>query len=167
MEARPPLTLALDLSTKMGWGCGRAGAAPDYGTMLLPAGGGAGGLGRVYAAAEQALDDLFAVQHFERVIMEAPLPPAAQTQAHTARVQLGLAAVVDLWCFGRDIPVTEAAATTVRAKVLGMGRAKKADVIAWCQAQGWDPGDNNAADALALLAYAQGVRRQPDLRRAA
>ena len=158
-----PLYLGLDLSTRTGWACGRVGAAPDHGTLELPAGLGTGGLGRVFAALERGLDDLHAIQHFERVIMEAPLPPAAQSQAHTARMQLGLAAVVELWCYGRDILVTEAAAPTVRAKVLGNGRAKKADVIAWCIARGWQPGDDNQADALALLAYAQGIRRQGEL----
>lgn len=168
IPTRPPLILALDLSTRCGWACGRAGDRPDYGTIRIGGQREGGNLGLAFAGAVDAIADLHAVQHFERVVMEAPLPPAAQTHAHTARMQLGLAAVVELWCWRRDIPCTEASALTVRGKVIGRTRfggrdEGKAAVIAWCEAQGWRPGDDNAADALLLLAYAQGVRAQPSL----
>ena len=152
MPGSSPLVLALDLSTKVGWACGRAGGEPDHGVLLLPKG--VAGLGAVACAFLDGLMDLHEVQHFERVVMEAPLPPQAQTHAHTARLQLYLAGAVETWCYRRSIECREAAAPTVRKAVLGSGRAKKPEVIAWCQAQGWNPTDDNAADALALWRYA-------------
>lgn len=164
----PPRILALDLSTRIGWATGRLGETPDHGVIELPKGGGAAGLGKVCAAAVDALQDLRDTMHFERIVCEAPLPPQAQTHAHTARVQLGLAACVDLWAYRREIVCQEVSATTVRGKVLGKARfggrdAAKAAVLAWCHRQGWQPATHDAGDALVLLAFAQGYRWQPGL----
>jgi hypothetical protein len=164
----PPRILALDLSTRIGWATGRLGEEPDHGVIELPKGGGPAGLGKVYAAAVDALQDLRDTMHFTRIVMEAPLPPQAQTHAHTARVQFGLAACVDLWAYRRDMLCQEASASSARAKVLGRARfggrdAAKAAVMQWCAAQGWYPATDDAGDALVLLAFAQGYRQQPAL----
>lgn len=161
----PPRILALDLSTRIGWATGRLGEEPDHGIIELPKGLGASGLGKVYAAAVDALADLRDTMHFEQVVMEAPLPPQAQTHAHTARIQLGLAACVDLWCYRRDMLCSEVAASTVRTKILGTARfggsdRAKAAVMEWCRGQGYEPATHDAGDALVLLAFAQGRHRQ-------
>lgn len=157
MPGSSPLVLALDLSTKVGWACGRAGGEPDHGVLLLPKG--VAGLGAVACAFLDGLMDLHEVQHFERVVMEAPLPPQSQTHANTARIQYGLAFLVEVFCDRRSIPVREARPDDWRKAVLGRARfggtdKAKAACIAWCQGQGWDPQDDNAADALALWRYA-------------
>jgi hypothetical protein len=152
-----PLVLALDLSTRVGWACGRAGGEPDYGVLVLPKG--ISGHGAIGAALFDALMDLHDVQHFERVIMEAPLPPQSQTSANTARIQFGLAFAVETWCYRRELEVREARPDDWRMAVLGRARfggteKAKAAAMAWCHAQGWAPSDDNAADALALWRYA-------------
>lgn len=164
----PPRILALDLSTRIGWATGRAGEEPDHGVIELSKGGAAGGLGRVFADAVDALQDLRDTMHFERVVVEAPLTLQAQTHDRTARQQLGLAACVDLWCYRREIPCFEARVDTIRSQVLGRCRFKgrenaKAAVMMWCAAQGYYPATDDAGDALVLLAFAQGIRFQPGL----
>lgn len=156
MSGSSPLVLALDLSTRTGWACGRAGAEPDHGVLPLPSAIGHGAIGSSFM---DQLYALFQVQHFERVVMEAPLPPVGQTHANTARIQYGLAFVTEVFCDRRSIPVREARPDDWRKAVLGRARfggtdKAKAACIAWCQAQGWDPQDDNAADALALWRYA-------------
>lgn len=152
------IVLALDLSTRVGWACGRAGSAPDHGVIHLP-GAASVGLGGVLAAAVDGLADLHAVQHFGRVVVEAPLPPQSQTHAATALQQLGLHAAVALWCYRRELPMKAVASVTARAAVLGRARfggskEAKAAVLAWCRARGHAPADDNAADALLLLHHA-------------
>lgn len=149
------ITLALDLSTHVGWACGVPGAEPDGGDVDLPSG--SGRHGAMGAALLDLLADLHAVQHFDRIVVEAPLPPAAQTSANTARIQFGLAFVVEVFGFRRAIPVREARADEVRLCMLGRARPAKGEIIAWCRARGWSPSTHNVADAMALLAYAHHV----------
>jgi len=147
------LILAMDISTRCGWACGRAGRAPDHGEIRLPAG--IAGHGAMGAALLDAMSDLHAVQHFDRIVVEAPLPPQAQTHANTARIQLGLAFLVEVFAYRRSIPIREAPAHAVRKAMIGTARVSKDEVVAWCRGQGWEPRTHNEADALCLWSYAQ------------
>lgn len=157
--------LALDLSTNVGWACSLPGAPPKFGTIKTP---GQGEVGAAMAALLDHMADTCRVFAPDRIVMEAPLPAQAQTNARTARLQIGLAGAVELFAYRWAIPVQEAPASTVRAEMLRGARPAKGGmkpaVIAWCRAQGWQPGDDNAADALMLLAYAH---RHPIVARAA
>lgn len=163
---RPPLILALDIATAVGWACGRAGEPPDYGTLRLPS---AGGNGAISCALVDALADLQAVTRFEEVAVEAPVIQMAGRSPHTARRLVGLVNAAEMFCERRAIRCFEAASSTVRAKVLGSARfggrdAAKAAVMAWARGMGWDPADDNAADALCLLAFRHGEHRLPVLK---
>lgn len=152
-----PLVLALDLATTTGWACGRAGGSPDFGEITFPSG--RAGHGAIGASLFDWLLDLHDLQHFEQIVMEAPLPPSSQTHANTARIQFGLAFAVETWCYRRSLPVREARPDDWRRAVLGRARfggtdKAKAASMAWCRERGWHPPQHNAADALALLHYA-------------
>ncbi|WP_160119660.1 Holliday junction resolvase [Rhodovarius lipocyclicus] len=145
------MLLALDLSTHTGWAAAEPSDVPRAGVWHLRG----DGIGAYGTALQDCLDDLHKLCRFTRVVMEAPLPPGAQTHAATARIQLGLAAAVEMWAYQLSIPCQEASASTVRKAVIGNGRAKKDDVMAWVRRKGWSAIDDNAGDALALWEYAR------------
>jgi Holliday junction resolvasome RuvABC endonuclease subunit len=144
-----PVILATDLSTRVGWAVGRDFEPPRHGVWMLRG----PGLGSRCSSLAACLEDAIEVFRPHVVIMEAPLPPQAQTAAVTARLQFGLAAVCEMICHECEVRCEEAAAYEVRRLILGRARAEKAAVVAWCREQGLEPADDNAADALCLLRY--------------
>lgn len=142
--------LALDLSTRTGWAVGEDYASPRHGVWVLPS---MVNLGACTSALAASLEDAIAVFKPALVIMEAPLPPQAQTAMNTARLQFGLAAVTEMICHERNVPCEEARADEVRLRLMGRARVDKETVIAWCREQQWRPAESNDADALALLRY--------------
>lgn len=151
-----PLILALDLSTRTGWALGRDYESPIHGVWVLPR---MSDLGACLSALAGQLEDAIQVFHPDLVIMEAPLPPQAQTAASTARLLLGLAGVTEMICQEQGVPCEEERADTVRKVVMGSARQDKAAIIAWCRAQTWRPAEDNDADALVLLRYRQILSR--------
>lgn len=157
-------TLALDLATRSGWAFGSPGCRPACGSIDLPRGGGTAALGAVNAALADALGDLLKMHKPTRLIFEAPAMHMAGRSPHTARLLIYLAGVTELVAYRWSLPCFEAQVQTVRAK-LGIRRAEgdrdwKVAVMRWCVTQGWQPRDDNQADALALLAYSHLVMPQ-------
>ena len=148
MDARPGGILALDLSTRAGWAYGHDFAAPAHGVWAL---GKMAELGRCLSCLAGEMEDAIRVMQPKLVIMEAPLPPQAQTAASTARLQFGLAAVCEMVCYEQGVECEEERAAQVRKLVLGRGRPDKDAIVAWCRDQGWSPAEHNDADALVLL----------------
>ena len=132
--------LSLDLSLRVGWAYGRGFDRPLHG---------------VWALGKTAI----AVHSPDLIIMEAPLPPQAQTAAISARLQFGLAAICEMIASERGVRCEEEAAHVVRKLVFGRARVEKETVVQWCREQGWQPADHNDADALALLRYRQILAR--------
>jgi Holliday junction resolvasome RuvABC endonuclease subunit len=89
------------------------------------------------------------------VFFEAPLPDVRQT---SARLLLGLASHVESTCYRYNVQCREQAVQTIRLAVMGRGRfptgTAKAHVMAWCNARGWAPEDDNAADAMVAWCFA-------------
>lgn len=108
--------------------------------------------------------DMMLVMKPALVVYEAPLVgPAGQDRALRL---IGAAAVAALAArrYGAKA-VFAAHNNTVKKFFTGNGRAEKRDTIAACRARGWEPKDDNSADALALLSYALSckIARQLDL----
>lgn len=74
------------------------------------------------------------------------------TQA--AHVYGGFKAVLMGWCEVKGIPYTGVPVGTIKKYATGKGNAKKDVMIAMAKARGWDPDDDNEADALWLLDWA-------------
>lgn len=148
--------LSLDLSTRVGWAYGRGFDRPLHGVWKL---GKTDDMGRLFSGFAGELESAIAVHAPDLVIMEAPLPPQAQTAMLSARVQFGLAAVCEMICKEKGVRCEEEKADVVRKMVLGRPRVPKEAVVEWCREQGWQPADHNDADALALLRYRQILAR--------
>lgn len=156
----------LDLSTTVGWAYGHPGdERPMCGTWLLPT----GDLGRMFASLENELDDALIFHRPRLILIEAPLPPTATSNATTWHHQIGEDACVRATAYRHSVEVRDQAVSTVRKEVLGTGRFPggdaKAAVLAHCARRGWPVPDHNAADACVLWEFA--CRNVPAWMRAA
>ena len=151
-------TAFLDLSTMTGWAYGHAGdPRPLCGTWQLPK---THEDGKTFDAFYDVLCDFLEWFEPARIVAEAPLPPGTtRSNMLTWKCQIGLLAVARLVASQYGRTVREAHVDTVRAAVL-KGRpwkGKQADgkpvIVGWCQEQGLNPPDHNAADALVGLEY--------------
>lgn len=157
--------LALDIARQLGWAAATVDACRAWPRTQLEVRGhdwsgvrsGSVALaqpaathGRLYAAFADWLGDAITVHAPNIVVFEAPLPRQSKG-AEAARRSLGLAAIADLVCYRREVQCFEEANNTVKKSFAGSGRAEKGDILRACQARGWDPKDDNEADALALL----------------
>jgi Holliday junction resolvasome RuvABC endonuclease subunit len=66
----------------------------------------------------------------------------------------GLLATLTAWCEEHGIPYSGAPVGTWKRHACGKGNASKDDVIAAMRARGFEPVDDNEADALAVLLWA-------------
>lgn len=146
-----PKILALDLATKCGWACGSPDGEPTYGTKVLPSTG--EDIGRFADAFNTWLLDMLTLESPAVVVFEAPVL-SGTTSLATARKLYGLAWHTEFCCRLRQVRVCEHHLQSVKKFFAGSGRADKADMIAAARRQGWDPKDDNAADALGLWACA-------------
>lgn len=151
--------LTLDLARNTGWAYGPAGANKPRAFGVWDLGSAArGGHGAVLATLSDWLGDAFKMYRPALVVMEAPLPPQAQTHANTARLLLGYCAVVELLCYRWSISLREQGAAEVRRRVIGRPRLEKAEIVQWCRDQGHDMSDHNAADAVVLWYFSAGAK---------
>lgn len=147
--------LALDLAGTTGW----AWRAPNMLRArhgVISVGGGCHPAG--WAALGDWLADFVTVQSPDLVVFEAAMPVFKQTHQTTAEFLMGLCAITELVCWRRDVLCNKAARPTVTKTVLGNGRATKDEVMTWARAAGYEPATHDAADALALLSYAERLR---------
>jgi len=156
--------LALDLATRSGWARGAPGTRPLSGSTQF---------GRANASdnAVFAHAMTWASTLFERkprptiVIIEGLLPHHAkqgETSQRTRDRLSGLHAIVRAAAHLHGIyEISTAGAQQVRRHFIGDGSlqrdAAKRAVIHRCSKLGWNPVDDNAADALALWSFACGL----------
>ncbi len=144
-----PKILALDLATKTGWAVGSPDGEPRYGTKVLPSTG--EDIGRFAAAYNEWLLDMITLENPALIVFEAPIL-AGQTTLTTARKLGGLAWHTEFVCNLRQVRCAEHHLQSVKKFFAGSGRADKAAMMEAARRHGWDPKDDNAADALGLWA---------------
>jgi hypothetical protein len=71
-----------------------------------------------------------------------------------AHVHGGLLATLTAWCEGQSIPYSGVPVGTWKRHACGKGNADKQAVIAAMRERGFDPADDNEADAIAILLWA-------------
>lgn len=65
----------------------------------------------------------------------------------------GFIAILTSWCEHHNIPYQGVGVGTIKKYISGKGNASKQEVIAAVVARGYNPKDDNEADAIALLNY--------------
>lgn len=164
--------LALDLATVTGW----AVAPPPYAPAPTPVEAAAGAampkrwsgsksfrhcsgeLGRLASVFEDWLNELIVVQKPDLIVFEAPFI-GNRPNVNTARMLFGICTVTEMVAFRRGIRCLECHNSTIKAHA-GNGRAKKRDMIRMARERGWNPVDDNEADALWLVDYAAALRAE-------
>jgi hypothetical protein len=140
--------LVLDLGTQTGWAI-QQNAAIFSGTISFKPGRFEGG-GMRFLRFDRWLTELngsngsdFEVVYFEEVRRH------AGTDA--AHVYGGLMATLTAWCEKRKIPYQSVPIGTWKKDLCGKGNASKEIVIQAVKDLGFDPSDDNEADALGIL----------------
>ncbi|MGH6967777.1 MAG: hypothetical protein ACREEN_01555 [Stellaceae bacterium] len=154
--------LALDLATVTGWAHGFPGAVPVSGSVRI---GREGSSVEVFLSAfYQWLDETLARCPARIFIFEAPFIRDGRTSGDTARKLQSLAGIAGMLAYDRGFPperICEADSVQVCKAFTGRGHfkgdrdRKKLLVMNRCRELGWEPTDNDAADALALFRFAE------------
>lgn len=143
--------LALDLGTSTGWALRAADGHIVSGTESFKPGRFEGG-GMRFLRFKRWLTDLKATTdglgaiYFEEV--------RRHIGVDAAHAYGGFLGTLTAWCEHHQIPYSGIPVGTIKKHATGKGNAGKAEVIAAMRALGHQPGDDNEADALALLMFA-------------
>lgn len=77
---------------------------------------------------------------------------------HAAHVYGALWGILVKWCYENNIPCYGREVAAIKKFVTGKGNAKKKDMIEAMKQRGYNPEDDNEADALAILSFARHQR---------
>lgn len=143
--------LALDLGTTTGWAMRLADGVVVSGTLDFRSGryeGGGMRFLRFRSWLDHLLDSAKTIDlvHFEEVRRH------AGTDA--AHLYGGFLAHLSAWCELKHIPYQGVPVGTIKRHATGKGNAGKDAVIAAMRSKGFNPEDDNEADALAILTWA-------------
>ncbi|WP_236621833.1 crossover junction endodeoxyribonuclease RuvC [Luteimonas huabeiensis] len=143
--------LSLDLGTRTGWAVlGRDGSITSGSESFKPQRFEGGGMRylrfkRWLAEIKQSADGLDAV-YFEEVRRHAGVD--------AAHAYGGFMAQLTAWCEHHGVPYQGVPVGTIKKHVTGKGNASKDEMMVAMRARGYQPADDNEADALALLLWA-------------
>ncbi len=143
--------LALDLGTTTGWALrGSDGRILSGSASFRPQRFEGGGMRflrfkRWLAEIKDASAGIDAL-HFEEV--------RRHVSTDAAHAYGGFLATLSAWCEQHQVPYQGVPVGTIKKHATGKGNASKEQVIAAMTARGHAPGDDNEADALALLHWA-------------
>ena len=143
--------LSLDLGTTTGWAMRLADGSVVSGTMEFKPGRYEGG-GMRFLRFRSWLDHLeFAAKTIDLLHFEEVRRHAGTDAAH---IYGGFLAHLSAWCELKHIPYQGVPVGTIKRHATGKGNAGKEAVIAAMRSKGFNPEDDNEADALAILSWA-------------
>jgi Holliday junction resolvasome RuvABC endonuclease subunit len=143
--------LALDLGTKTGWALHHLDRTISSGAELFKPQRFEGG-GMRYLRFKRWLNEVLAVSgDINAVFFEEVRRHAGVDAAHAYG---GFMGHLTAWCEHHNIPYQGVPVGTIKKHATGKGNAGKAEMVAAMRAHGFAPGDDNEADALALLHWA-------------
>ena len=140
--------LALDLGTTTGWALCTADGQITSGTVSFKPGRFEGG-GMRFLRLRRWLTEIQAAAggitevHFEEVRRHAGVD--------AAHAYGGFLATLTAWCEACGVPYAGTPVGTIKKHATGKGNADKDAMLAAARARGFEPVDDNEADALALL----------------
>lgn len=145
--------LALDLGTTTGWACCHSGGLFTTGSQSFKPTGRFEGGGMRYLKFSNWLSDLYinTPNGIEHVVFEEVRRHMGVDAAHAYG---GFLAHLTAWCEKHEIPYQGVPVGTNKKFATGKGNADKAQMILAARKRGFDPVDDNEADAISLLHYA-------------
>ncbi|MEP3248079.1 MAG: hypothetical protein ABJN40_05830 [Sneathiella sp.] len=143
--------LALDLGTKMGFAFTNGSSAIVSGTVSFAIDKRYEGGGVRYVRFRKWLEEMEGIG-IEMVVFEEVRRHVGTTAAH---VYGGFLACLTEWCEINEIPYTGIPVGTIKKFATGKGNAGKDAMIDAARSWGFEPVDDNEADALALLKLTQ------------
>lgn len=150
--SRPPQSiLALDLGTVMGWALRAGDGTIVSGTEAFRQDRWSGG-GMRYLRFRRWLGEIATTTGGIGLIVYEEVRRHAGTDA--AHVYGGFLATLTAWCEDRTVAYEAVPVGTIKRFATGKGNAGKEAVIAAIRARGFNPADDNEADAIALLLWA-------------
>ena len=148
--------LALDLGTQTGWSLLHHDGIITSGTLSFKNDRYQGG-GMRYLRFCRWLDDVktlaggtLAEIYFEEV--------RRHLGVDAAHAYGGFLATLTAWCEGEGVPYQGVSVGTIKYHATGKGNANKQEVLASMKARGYQPHDDNEADALALLEWVRSTQ---------
>jgi crossover junction endodeoxyribonuclease RuvC len=79
-----------------------------------------------------------------------------------AHVYGGFLAMLEMWCAANNVPLRPVGVGVVKKHWTGKGNADKLAMVQAARARGFQPVDNNEADALAILSLARQLEQVPE-----
>jgi hypothetical protein len=147
--------LALDLGTTTGWAVRAPGGLITSGTVSFRPSRYDGG-GMRYLRFTNWLTELDQLSGAIAAIWYEEVRRHAGTDA--SHIYGGLMATLTAWAELRGVPYQGVPVGTVKKHATGQGNAGKPAMIAAARARGFQPADDNEADALAILHWALDTR---------
>lgn len=146
-----PSILALDLGSTTGWAIRNSRCRILHGTAEFRSSRFEGG-GMRYLRFGKWLDQTLDVTGgIDAVYFEEIRRHAGTNASH---VYGGLLATLTAWCEDRGIPYQGVPVGTIKRHATGKGNADKQAMIAAAKSRGFEPADDNEADAIAILLWA-------------
>jgi crossover junction endodeoxyribonuclease RuvC len=143
--------LTLDLGSKLGWALRlREGTITSGMVAFKP--GRFEGAGMAFLRFRHWLDELAKTSGGIDVVYFEEVRAHAGTLA--AQVYGGFLAHLSAWCESQNVPYQGVPVATIKKHATGKGNADKQAVITAMRAKGFNPQDDNEADALAILQWA-------------
>ena len=154
--ASVPRILALDLMSKLGWACRTRDGALMYGTETFKSKS-IESTGMRFMRFRDWLNEMVEVVRPEAIFFEQLVGFPRKNMGRDSSIYHGFSAHLTEYCdrTGRDYQGVGVG--TIKKFITGNGNARKAAVIEAVRKLGYLPEDDNQADAIALLLYAEQV----------
>lgn len=146
--------LALDLGTNTGWAMRPLASAQIVSGVVKFAPSRFEGGGMRFLRFKQWLTEMktagVAVVYFEEVVFHGKF-----NSVGAAHLYGGMLAILTAWCEHHGIPYRGVPVSTIKKSFAGKGNANKEAMLAHARALGYQPEDDNEADAIAILLFVE------------
>ena len=143
--------LAIDLGSTTGWAARTDGRIVSGTVEFRPSRFEGGGM-RFLRFRRWLTDTKSAIGAIEEIVFEEVRGHRGVDAAH---IYGGFLAILAAWCEHHEVPYRGVPVGTVKRHATGRGNANRRAVITAIKARGFEPADDNEADAIAILLWAE------------
>jgi Holliday junction resolvasome RuvABC endonuclease subunit len=147
--------LSIDLGAKTGWALINQNGQARYGMENFSVRKGETN-GHKWTKFRRWLTEIFARQPFQAIYYEDVKRHIGTMAAHAYG---GFKAMLEAWCVSHNVELIPVGVGTIKKSFTGKGNALKIDMIKKAREKGYVTDDDNTADAIAIMEYAQEVEK--------